>query len=142
MSGQKLVIVESPAKAKTINKYLGADYHVIASYGHIRDLVQKDGSVLPEQDFAMRWELGERSDKAVREIAAAAKKADSIYLASDPDREGEAIAWHVQEVLKEKGVAKTTPVHRVTFNEITKTAVQQALAQPRELDQELIRRRG
>ncbi len=138
MSGQKLVIVESPAKAKTINKYLGADYNVIASYGHIRDLVQKDGSVLPEQDFAMRWELGERSDRAVREIAAAAKQADSIYLASDPDREGEAIAWHVREVLKEKGVAKSTPIHRVTFNEITKAAVQSALAQPRELDQELI----
>ncbi len=138
MSGQKLVIVESPAKAKTINKYLGADYNVIASYGHIRDLVQKDGSVLPEQDFAMRWELGERSDRAVREIAAAAKVADSIYLASDPDREGEAIAWHVREVLKEKGVAKSTPIHRVTFNEITKSAVQSALAQPRELDQELI----
>ncbi len=138
MSGSKLVIVESPAKAKTINKYLGDDYKVIASYGHIRDLVQKDGSVLPEEDFAMRWELGERSDKAVRDIATLAKQASSIYLASDPDREGEAIAWHVQEVLREKGIGKTTPVHRVTFNEITKSAVQDALAHPRELDQELI----
>lgn len=136
--GNKLVIVESPAKAKTINKYLGDDYTVIASYGHIRDLVQKDGSVLPEEDFAMRWELGERSDKAVRDIANEAKKASSIYLASDPDREGEAIAWHVQEVLREKGLVKSTPVHRVTFNEITKGAVQDALAHPRELDQQLI----
>jgi DNA topoisomerase-1 len=124
VSGNKLVIVESPAKAKTINKYLGDDYTVIASYGHIRDLVQKDGSVLPEEDFAMRWELGERSDKAVREITNAAKQASSIYLASDPDREGEAIAWHVREVLREKNVIKTTPVHRVTFHEITKSAVQ------------------
>jgi DNA topoisomerase-1 len=138
VSGNKLVIVESPAKAKTINKYLGDDYTVIASYGHIRDLVQKDGSVLPEEDFAMRWELGERSDKAVREITNAAKQASSIYLASDPDREGEAIAWHVREVLREKNVIKTTPVHRVTFHEITKSAVQDALAHPRELDQELI----
>ena len=135
--GNKLVIVESPAKAKTINKYLGDDYTVIASYGHIRDLVQKDGSVLPEEDFAMRWELGERSDKAVREIASEAKKASSIYLASDPDREGEAIAWHVQEVLRERGLTKA-PVHRVTFNEITKGAVQDALAHPRQLDQPLI----
>lgn len=133
----KLVIVELPAKAKTINKYLGDDYTVIASYGHLAT-VQKDGSVLPEEDFAMRWELGERAEKAVREIASEAKKASSIYLASDPDREGEAIAWHVQEVLREKGLVKSTPVHRVTFNEITKGAVQEALAHPRELDQQLI----
>jgi DNA topoisomerase I len=138
VSGSKLVIVESPAKAKTINKYLGAEFHVVASYGHIRDLVQKDGSVQPEADFAMRWELGERSDRALKDITSAAKTASSIYLASDPDREGEAIAWHVQEVLREKGLGKTVPIHRVTFNEITKNAVKQAIDQPRELDQALI----
>ncbi len=138
MTGSKLVIVESPAKAKTINKYLGADYKVIASYGHIRDLIQKDGSVRPEEDFAMSWELGDRAQRAVTEITQSAKAASAIYLASDPDREGEAIAWHVQEVLLEKGVAKKTPIHRVTFNEITKSAVQDALAHPRQLDQELI----
>lgn len=138
MAGSKLVIVESPAKAKTINKYLGDDYKVVASYGHIRDLIQKDGSVRPEEDFAMSWELGDRAQRAVSEITQLAKHASAIYLASDPDREGEAIAWHVQEVLREKGVVKQTPVHRVTFNEITKSAVQDALAHPRELDQELI----
>ena len=138
MSQSKLVIVESPAKAKTINKYLGDDYKVIASYGHIRDLVQKDGSVLPDQDFAMRWELGERSSRAVGDITRSAKDASAIYLASDPDREGEAIAWHVREVLRERGITPRTPVHRVTFNEITKSAVKAAMAQPRDLDQELI----
>ncbi|MEJ0063493.1 MAG: type I DNA topoisomerase [Alphaproteobacteria bacterium] len=134
----KLVIVESPAKAKTINKYLGDDYKVIASYGHIRDLVQKDGSVKPDEDFAMSWELGERAQRAVSEIVSSAKNASAVYLASDPDREGEAIAWHVSEVLRQKGTDKKTPIHRVTFNEITKTAVREALANPRELDQELI----
>lgn len=135
---QKVLIVESPAKAKTINKYLGDDYNVIASFGHIRDLPTKDGSVRPDQDFAMEWELSERADKPVSEIVKLAQKADSVYLASDPDREGEAIAWHVKEVLKEKGLAETLPIHRVTFNEITKSAVLSAITHPREIDQSLV----
>src|SRR5688572_10403712 len=123
MTASNLVIVESPAKAKTINKYLGSDFEVIASYGHVRDLVSKDGSVLPDEDFAMRWELGERADKAVRDIKKAVKKADKVYLATDPDREGEAISWHIKEILGEDGLIKDKEVFRVTFNEITKTAV-------------------
>jgi DNA topoisomerase-1 len=134
----KLVIVESPAKAKTINKYLGSDYTVLASYGHIRDLPPKDGSVRPDEDFAMDWELGDRADKPVNEITRAVKNADAVYLASDPDREGEAIAWHVLEVLRAKGLAKTTPIKRVTFNEITKKTVTDAIANPREIDQDLV----
>lgn len=135
---QKIVIVESPAKAKTINKYLGSDFTVLASYGHIRDLPPKDGSVRPDEDFAMEWELGDRADKPVGEITKAVKGAEAVYLASDPDREGEAIAWHVLEVLKAKGLAKATPIRRVTFNEITKSAVQHAIANPREIDQDLV----
>ncbi|MCL2470003.1 MAG: type I DNA topoisomerase [Alphaproteobacteria bacterium] len=135
---QKLVIVESPAKAKTINKYLGADYKVLASFGHIRDLPAKDGSVLPEQDFAMSWELGDRAQKHVTEITKAAKAADSIYLALDPDREGEAIAWHVQEILKEKNLLKNKPLQRIAFNEITKKTVLDALAHPRDIDKDLV----
>ena len=133
-----LVIVESPAKAKTIEKYLGADYTVLASFGHVRDLINKDGSVLPDEDFAMKWELGERSDKHVKDIKKAVKKADAIWLAPDPDREGEAIAWHVQELLQEDGLLKDKDVHRVTFNEITKGAVQEAFTHARGLDQPLI----
>ncbi|MGB9152723.1 MAG: type I DNA topoisomerase, partial [Alphaproteobacteria bacterium] len=135
---QKLVIVESPAKAKTINKYLGSGYTVLASYGHIRDLPPKDGSVRPDEDFAMDWELGERADRPVNEITNAVKNADAVYLASDPDREGEAIAWHIQEVLREKGIAKSIPVKRITFNEITKKTVTDAIAHPREIDQDLV----
>jgi len=135
---QKVVIVESPAKAKTINKYLGSDYTVLASFGHIRDLPPKDGSVRPEEDFAMDWELGDRAQRPVSEIAKAVKGADAVYLASDPDREGEAIAWHVLEVLKEKNLVKKTPVHRVTFNEITKKTVLDAIAHPREIDSHLV----
>ena len=119
-----LVIVESPAKAKTINKYLGSDYEVLASFGHVRDLVNKDGSVLPDDDFAMKWELGDRALKNVNAIKSAAKKAKTIFLAPDPDREGEAIAWHVQEILSENGLLEGKDVRRVTFNEITKAAVQ------------------
>ena len=104
MPPSNLVIVESPAKAKTINKYLGADYEVLASYGHIRDLPPKDGSVLPDEDFAMSWQLGDRSAKPVGEIRRALKKAKTLYLATDPDREGEAISWHVRELLKEEGL--------------------------------------
>ena len=135
---QKVVIVESPAKAKTINKYLGKDYTVLASFGHIRDLPPKDGSVRPDDDFAMDWELGDRADRPVKEIVAAVKGADAVYLAPDPDREGEAIAWHVLEVLRAKKILKDTPVHRVTFNEITKQTVLDAIAKPREIDQALV----
>lgn len=134
----KLVIVESPAKAKTINKYLGDDYTVLASFGHIRDLPPKDGSVRPDEDFAMDWQLGDRADRPVNEIARAVKNADTIYLASDPDREGEAIAWHVQEVLRDKNALKGKTVHRITFNEITKQTVLDAVAHPRAIDQSLV----
>jgi DNA topoisomerase-1 len=133
----KIVIVESPAKAKTINKYLGSGYKVVASYGHIRDLLPKDGSVRPDEDFAMDWQMGERSDKPVSEIVKLAKDADAIYLASDPDREGEAIAWHVQEVLRQKK-ADRAPIRRVTFNEITKTTVLSSIESPRDIDQNLV----
>lgn len=135
---QKIVIVESPAKAKTINKYLGSDYTVLASYGHIRDLPAKDGSVRPDEDFAMDWELGDRADKPVQEIAKAVKGAEAVYLASDPDREGEAIAWHILEVLRAKGLAKSVPIKRVTFNEITKKTVTDAIAHPRDIDHDLV----
>ncbi len=135
---KNLVIVESPAKAKTINKYLGSDFEVLASYGHVRDLVNKDGSVLPDEGFAMKWQLGDRADKNVRDIKKALKKADALYLAPDPDREGEAIAWHIYELLAEDGLLDDKSVHRVTFNEITKTAVQKAFENARGLDQPLI----
>ncbi len=133
----QLVIVESPAKAKTIEKYLGKDYKVLASYGHVRDLPPKDGSVRPDEGFAMDWETYRDKTSRVKEIADAAKKADRLILATDPDREGEAISWHVQELLaKRKALPKE--VERVTFNAITKDAVTQAMAQPRELDTDLI----
>ena len=103
---KSLVIVESPAKAKTINKYLGSDFEVLASYGHVRDLVNKDGSVLPDENFAMKWQLGDRTEKNVKDIKKAIKKADDIYLAPDPDREGEAIAWHIYELLNEEACLK------------------------------------
>ena len=135
---KNLVIVESPAKAKTINKYLGPDYEVLASYGHVRDLVNKDGSVLPDEEFAMKWQLGDRAEKNVREIKKAVKKADALFLAPDPDREGEAIAWHIYELLNEENLLEGKRVNRVTFNEITKTAVQHAFENSRGLDQPLI----
>ncbi|QYF88177.1 type I DNA topoisomerase [Brevundimonas sp. PAMC22021] len=133
-----LVIVESPAKAKTINKYLGSGYEVLASYGHVRDLPSKDGSVLPDDDFAMHWEVDAKGAKRLSDIAAAAKRADRVILATDPDREGEAISWHVLEVLNKKKALKDTPVERVTFNAITKSAVLDAMANPRQLDMELV----
>lgn len=133
-----LVVVESPAKAKTINKYLGSDYTVLASYGHVRDLPSKDGSVLPDDDFAMSWEVDARATKRMSEIAEAAKKADRVILATDPDREGEAISWHVLEILTKKKALKDTAVERVTFNAITRTAVLEAMAAPRQLDMELV----
>lgn len=134
-----LVIVESPAKAKTINKYLGRDYTVLASYGHIRDLPAKDGSVLPDDDFSMSWEIDGKSSKRVSDIAAALKTADKLILATDPDREGEAISWHVLEVLGAKrGALKGKTIQRVVFNAITKQAVLDAMAKPRDVDQPLV----
>lgn len=138
MSADNLVIVESPAKAKTINKYLGPDFYVLASYGHVRDLVSKDGSVLPDEGFAMKWELGDRADKNVRDIKKAVKESKNIFLATDPDREGEAISWHIKEILEDGDLLKGKNLQRVTFNEITKKAVQEAFTHARTLDQDLI----
>jgi DNA topoisomerase-1 len=134
----KVVVVESPAKAKTINKYLGSDYHVLASFGHVRDLPAKDGSVRPEEDFEMSWDAEGRGAQKLREIAAAVKKASLLILATDPDREGEAISWHIVEALKEKNALAKVPYERVAFNEITKRAVTEAIANPRQIDQELV----
>ncbi|HSV28531.1 MAG TPA: type I DNA topoisomerase, partial [Candidatus Omnitrophota bacterium] len=134
----KVVVVESPAKAKTINKYLGSDFQVIASYGHIRDLPPKDGSVRPDDGFSMDWESDPKSEKHVKEIAQAVKKADKLFLATDPDREGEAISWHVKKVLEDRGALKGVDVKRVVFNEITKTAVTEAMRNPRDIHQELV----
>ena len=134
----QLVIVESPAKAKTINKYLGSDFHVLASYGHVRDLPSKDGSVRPDDDFAMDWEIDPKASKRMSELAEAARKSDRVILATDPDREGEAISWHVLDILTKKRVLKDKPVERVTFNAITKSAVLDAMANPRQLDMELV----
>lgn len=134
----KVVVVESPAKAKTINKYLGSDYKVLASYGHIRDLPSKDGSVDPDADFAMIWEAQPRAEKQIKEIASAVKGAESLFLATDPDREGEAISWHVQNVLSDRKALKGVDVKRVVFHEITKRAVLDAIDNPRELDQDLV----
>jgi DNA topoisomerase I len=134
----KVVIVESPAKAKTINKYLGKDYSVYASFGHVRDLVEKDGSVDPDNDFAMRWEVGAKSAKRLSEIGGAVKEADRVILATDPDREGEAISWHVHEILKGKKLLKDKRVDRVVFNAVTKDAVQEAMRHPREIDEALV----
>ncbi|GGC41040.1 DNA topoisomerase 1 [Siccirubricoccus deserti] len=133
-----VVVVESPAKAKTINKYLGGDYTVLASFGHVRDLPPKDGSVRPEEDFAMDWESEDRGERQVNEIARALRGARRLFLATDPDREGEAISWHVREMLARKGALKGLEVRRITFNEITKRAVQHAIAHPRDLDAPLI----
>ncbi|CAO4163513.1 type I DNA topoisomerase [Methylorubrum populi] len=134
----KVVVVESPAKAKTINKYLGRDYEVLASFGHIRDLPAKDGSVDPEADFAMVWEVEDRGAKRVSEIARAVKGAEKLILATDPDREGEAISWHVIEALTARKALKGIPVERVTFNAITKASVDAAMKKPREIDQALV----
>ncbi len=134
----RVVIVESPSKAKTINKYLGRGYEVIASYGHVRDLPSKDGSVDPDNDFAMIWELDGRGSKQVSAIAQAVKTADRVILATDPDREGEAISWHLLEALNARKVLKGKPVERVTFNAITKDAVSEAMAHPRQIDQALV----
>ena len=133
-----LVIVESPAKAKTINKYLGKDYLVLASYGHIRDLPSKNGSVDPEKEFKMLWEIDSFSRKYLKEITNAAEDSTKIILATDPDREGEAIAWHVKEVLKAKKLLKGKDLERVVFNEITKTAILEAIKNPRDIELPLV----
>ena len=133
-----LVIVESPAKAKAINKYLGDDYKVLASYGHIRDLPAKNGSVDPENNFKMLWEIDSFSKKYLKEIADAAKDSSKIILATDPDREGEAIAWHVKEFLSEKKLLTEKEVERVVFNEITKKAVTNGIDNPRQIEQLLV----
>ncbi|WP_354555906.1 type I DNA topoisomerase [Rhizobium aquaticum] len=133
-----VVVVESPAKAKTINKYLGSGYKVLASFGHVRDLPAKDGSVLPDQDFEMSWEVDAASAKRVKDIADALKDADGLILATDPDREGEAISWHVLDLLKKRKVLGSKPVKRVVFNAITKKAVLDAMAQPRDIDIPLV----
>jgi len=135
---KNLVIVESPAKAKTIKKYLGQDFEVLASYGHVRDLLPKNGAVDTAHNFTMKYEVIERNAKHVAAIASALKKADTLYLATDPDREGEAISWHLYELLKEKNLVKDKPVHRVVFHEITKQAIQDAVAHPRTLSTDLI----
>src|SRR6201997_5565874 len=124
----KIVVVESPGKVKSINKYLGPGYKVLASFGHIRDLPSKDGSVKPDDDFAMTWEVDDRAQKRIKEIADAVKGADKLILATDPDREGEAISWHVLEVLKQRRVLGKAHVERVVFNAITKSAVLEAIA--------------
>jgi DNA topoisomerase I len=134
----KVVVVESPAKAKTINKYLGSDYTVLASYGHVRDLPAKDGSVLPDADFAMSWEVDGKSEKHVKAIVQAVRNADRLFLATDPDREGEAISWHVREVLNARRALKHLDVKRVVFNEVTRNAVLDAFSRPREIDHELV----
>src|SRR5579883_3462240 len=135
---KNLLIVESPAKAKTINKYLGSDFQVLASYGHVRDLKPKEGAVDPERDFAMDYELIEKNIRHVDAIARAAKAADSIYLATDLDREGEAISWHISEILKQRGLLDHKHVHRVVFSEITPRAIQEAVAHPRKLSHDLV----
>ena len=135
---KNLVIVESPAKCKTIKKYLGKDFEVMASYGHVRDLVPKEGAVDPEHDFAMKYQLIERNARHVDDIIKAMKKADALYLATDPDREGEAISWHLAELLKERKILKDKPVYRVAFNQITKGAVNEAIAHPRTLSSDLV----
>ena len=135
---KNLVIVESPAKAKTISKYLGKDFDVMASYGHVRDLVPKEGAVDPDKQFEMKYQVIERNEKHVKAIIRALKKADALYLATDPDREGEAISWHLIELLKERKALDSKEVHRVVFHEITKQAVQDAVDNPRELSGDLV----
>ncbi len=135
---KNLVIVESPAKAKTIEKYLGKDFGVLASYGHVRDLVPKEGAVDPENDFEMKYEIIEKNEKHVNAITKALKKSEALYLATDPDREGEAISWHLHELLKDRGLLEGKDVYRVVFHEITKNAVKNAVANPRKLSDDLI----
>ncbi|MGD2055009.1 MAG: type I DNA topoisomerase, partial [Gammaproteobacteria bacterium] len=133
-----LVIVESPAKAKTIEKYLGKDYKVLASYGHVRDLIPKKGAIDPDHDFEMKYEVIEKNEKHINAIRKALKNADALYLATDQDREGEAISWHLYELLKDDGILDNKDVHRVVFNEVTKRAIKEAIEHPRELSSDLV----
>src|SRR5258706_5679503 len=133
-----VLIVESPGKVKAINKYLGSNYKVLASFGHIRDLPSKDGSVKPDDDFAMTWDVDAGAASKIKDIAAAVKGADKLILATDPDREGEAISWHILEVLREKKLLGKIPIERVAFNAVTKSAIMEAIAHPRQLNQELV----
>src|SRR5215510_5154892 len=133
-----VVIVESMAKAKAINKYLGSSYKVLASYGHVRDLPSKNGSVEPDKDFQMHWDVDGRSQRVMKEIAAAVKGADKLILATDPDREGEAISWHILRILEERKALKGIPVERVTFNAVTKQSVLDAFRTPRGIDAPLV----
>ena len=133
-----LLIVESPSKAKTIEKYLGSGWRVIASVGHVRDLVPENGSVDTNNNFAMKWQIMPGKEKQIKLITDELKKADAVYLASDPDREGEAIAWHLLDILKNKKLLKDKKVYRVAFHEITKKAVQSAIEAPREIDENLV----
>jgi DNA topoisomerase-1 len=135
---KNLVIVESPGKIKTLKKYLGKDFEVLASYGHVRDLVPKEGAVDPANRFAMRYQILEKNAKHVQAIARALKKATALYLATDLDREGEAISWHLLELLKEQNALDKKEVHRVVFNEITRNAVQEAIEHPRAVSQDLV----
>src|SRR5690606_1579778 len=130
---KNLLIVESPAKAKTINKYLGKDFQVLATYGPVRDLVPKEGAAAPDPGFRTRYALIDKNEKHVDAIAKAANKADSIYLATDPDREGEAISWHIVEILRERGLLEDKDLHRVVFTEITPRAIKEAMANPRQI---------
>ena len=133
-----VLIVESPSKAKSINKYLGSDFKVLASVGHVRDLSAKNDAIDTENDFQMKWETSDRGKKVIKEITDAAKKSENLYLATDPDREGEAIAWHVEKLLRDNSSLSKLNIHRVTFNEITKNAVLDSLKEPREIDENLV----
>jgi DNA topoisomerase I len=133
-----VLVVESPGKVKSINKYLGSGYRVLASFGHIRDLPAKDGSVRPDEDFSMSWEVDPKAQKRIKDIADALKGADKLILATDPDREGEAISWHVLEVLRQKKALGKVQVERVVFNAITKNAVLEAIRNPRGINEELV----
>ncbi|MCC8999457.1 MAG: DNA topoisomerase, partial [Candidatus Contendobacter sp.] len=135
---KNLVIVESPAKAKTIKKYLGKDFEVLASYGHVRDLVPKEGAVDPDHDFAMKYQVIDKNERHVEAIAKAIAKAEVLYLATDPDREGEAISWHLYEILRQRDLLKDKPVQRVVFHEVTQRAIQEAIAHPRSLSLDLV----
>ena len=134
----KVVVVESPAKAKTINKYLGSDYHVLASYGHVRDLPPRDGSVDPDNGFDMLWMVDGDAERRVKDIAKSVKSADTLILATDPDREGEAISWHINDELAKRNALAGKRVERVVFNEITKAAIKDAFSKPRHVDQDLV----
>ena len=133
-----IVIVESPAKAKTIKKYLGRDFDVLASYGHVRDLVPKEGAVDPDRGYAMKYQELEKNERHVAAIARALGKSKALYLATDPDREGEAIAWHLKEILDSRGTLDGKDVHRVVFYEITRNAIREAVERPRRLSMELV----